>query len=106
MTSIFIPIRGDYEVNADESTSSFEGLSLTIGDLIMSDGKRLEKAGVVPDMPARPTSLAFRNRLDVVLAYAAKQFGTTITGADAGKLHFMFPEEDAGQPLTPKKPNN
>ncbi|MFL6374565.1 MAG: S41 family peptidase [Pyrinomonadaceae bacterium] len=103
MTSVEIEIRGDYERNADESTSSFSGLSVTVGDLIMSDGKRLEKVGVIPDMPARPAPAAFRDRLDVVLAYAAKQLGGTITAADAGKLHFIFRAEDAGDSTASKK---
>jgi hypothetical protein len=60
----------------------------------MSDGKRLENVGVVPDLPALPKGIAFRQNLDPVLAYAASQFGIELSPVDAGKLGFMTTKEE------------
>ena len=85
----------------ERGTSSFltvtpYGLNVTIADLIMSDGNRLEHVGVMPDHPVGPSPYALANRNDPVLAFAAKLFGAEITPEEAGKLEFLFkkPEND------------
>ena len=71
-------------------TVSFYGMNVTVADVIMSDGKRLEQIGVVPDYPVGPTGQALANKTDPVLAYAAGLLGTKISLEDAGRLEFLF----------------
>lgn len=66
------------------------GLNLTVADLIMSDGKRLEKVGVIPDILIGPGSKALAERSDPVLAYAARMLGTDLDGKQTGKYRFLY----------------
>lgn len=68
----------------------YYGTSITIADVIMTDGKSLEKIGVTPDEVALPTGLDIAERRDPVLARAAKAAGIDITPEKAGTL---FPLE-------------
>lgn len=68
----------------------FYGVSITISDLIMSDGKSLEKIGVMPDEVRLPTPEDLAAGRDTVLSYAASLFGVTLDPVEAGKL---FPLE-------------
>lgn len=68
----------------------FFGASITEWDLIMSDGKSLEKAGVTPDEFMLPTAEDLANGRDPVLAHALASFGLKITPEEAGKA---FPYE-------------
>jgi carboxyl-terminal processing protease len=70
------------------------GMSITVADLIMSDGNRLENVGVVPDLPTGPSSKALLENSDPVLAYAMSLFGVKISPADAGKLRFLTKKEE------------
>lgn len=88
MTSNFITMANERGVTEFFTYSVF-GLNVTIADLVMSDGKRLEKVGVVPDYPVGPTSHALVDRSDPVLAFAAKLAGSEITADAAGKLNFL-----------------
>ncbi len=72
-----------------QKANSFYEISLTIGDLIMSDGNRLEGLGVLPDFPVGPTALTLSQRSDPVSARAAALFGTKITPEKAGKFQFL-----------------
>ncbi|HEX8706964.1 MAG TPA: S41 family peptidase, partial [Pyrinomonadaceae bacterium] len=88
MTSYFFPFtegRGDWS----SSTWWYFGINVTIGDLIMSDGKRLENVGVIPDRPVGPTASALLQRDDPTLAYAAALFGTKLTPEQARDFHFI-----------------
>ena len=71
------------------ATFAFYGLNVTIGDLIMSDGNRLEHHGVIPDHPVGPTRDALVKKSDPVLSFASSLLGTKLTPEDAGKLHFL-----------------
>lgn len=64
-------------------------LHLATADLIMSDGKRLEKVGVVPDHPFGPTQQALIKGTDPILAFAAGLLNATLTPEDAGKFYFI-----------------
>jgi C-terminal processing protease CtpA/Prc len=93
MTSNYIPMlnsRGTFSA----ATFSFYGMSVTIGDVIMSDGKRLESVGVVPDFVIGPTARALNKKSDPVLAYSLEVFGTKITDAEAGQFYFLNPKPE------------
>lgn len=64
----------------------YYGASITIADVIMTDGKSLEKIGVTPDEVALPTGLDMAAPRDPVLARAAKAAGIDITPEKAGTL--------------------
>jgi C-terminal processing protease CtpA/Prc len=66
--------------------------SITSADLIMSDGKSLEKVGVTPDQVMLPTAQELAAGHDPVLAHAAQLAGLKIDAAAAGQL---FPFEFA-----------
>lgn len=75
-------------------TFSIYGMNLTIADLIMSDGNRLEDVGVLPDLPIGPSQYALANKNDPILAYAVGLFGAKITEREAGELHFLMPKTE------------
>jgi C-terminal processing protease CtpA/Prc len=66
------------------------GLSITEADLIMADGKSLERVGVAPDQMILPTALDLQGSRDPVLAQAVTALGGTLDPAAAAK---MFPVE-------------
>jgi carboxyl-terminal processing protease len=93
MTSYNMTLANERGVDSYQ-TLSFYGLNVTVADLIMSDGGRLEGAGVSPDIPIGPTSRAVAARSDPVLAYAAGLFGAKLTPEEAGKLQFLFKKSE------------
>jgi C-terminal processing protease CtpA/Prc len=68
----------------------FYGASITDADIVMTDGKSLERIGVTPDEFKLPTAQEMAAKLDPVLAYAASLAGVMITPEKAGT---MFPIE-------------
>lgn len=68
----------------------FYGASISSADLIMADGKSLEKTGVTPDVILLPTAADLAGRKDPVLARAAELAGIALDPAAAGML---FPFE-------------
>lgn len=68
----------------------FFGASITEADLIMTDGKSIEKAGVTPDVLLLPTAEDLAKGRDPVLAKAVEMAGGKLDPATAGK---MFPYE-------------
>ena len=62
------------------------GISLTMADVITTDGKSLEHIGVTPQMPLIPTGANLAAGQDPVLAVALELFGQKVTAEQAGKL--------------------
>ena len=54
-------------------------LSMTVADLIMKDGKSLEKTGVIPDEKILPTQIELAEGKDVVMIKALNYLGFTAT---------------------------
>ncbi len=75
-------------------TLSLYGMNVTVADVIMSDGQRLEHIGVIPDHPVGPSSQALANKSDPVLAFAAEMLGAKITSDAAGKLNLLFSKDE------------
>lgn len=69
---------------------AFYGASVTIADLIMKDGKSLEKLGVTPDEKVIPAGKDLAEKRDVVLSKAVESLGFKLSPEDAGKI---FPNE-------------
>jgi C-terminal processing protease CtpA/Prc len=68
----------------------FYGASITVADLIMSDGQSLEHIGVTPDELVLPTASDLAAKRDPVLTKAAALFGVELDPEKAGSL---FPLE-------------
>jgi C-terminal processing protease CtpA/Prc len=69
---------------------AFWGVSVTDADLIMADGKSLEKTGVTADEIILPTAADLAGQRDPVLARAAELVGVKL---DAQKAGSFFPIE-------------
>ena len=69
---------------------AFWGMSITDADVIMSDGKSLEKTGVSADEAILPTPADLTAKRDPVLARAAELVGVKLDAAQAGTF---FPIE-------------
>jgi C-terminal processing protease CtpA/Prc len=77
-------------VHPESAAGAFFGLSITHGNLIMTDGKSLEGNGVVPDEILLPTAADLAAGRDPVLAHAVELAGSKMDPVAAGKL---FPYE-------------
>jgi C-terminal processing protease CtpA/Prc len=90
MTSIGVRLVNRGGTNYGYAAMKGLGISVTIGDLVMSDGGRLEKVGVKPDLPVVPSGTALSMKTDPVLAYAANVFGVNLSPESAGALEFLI----------------
>jgi carboxyl-terminal processing protease len=73
-----------------QDTVVFYGLSVTVADLIMTDGKSLEKVGVTPDELLLPTPEDLAAQRDPVLSRAAALIGIKL---EAERAATLFPVE-------------
>jgi carboxyl-terminal processing protease len=64
----------------------FYGATITDADLVMTDGKSLERLGVTPDTLLLPTAIDLANLRDPVLAHAASLAGAKMEPDKAGGL--------------------
>lgn len=92
-TSGKVMISRRYSHKLGSDTVIFYGASITDADLIMSDGKSLEQAGVVPDEKLLPTGAELANHKDRVITRAAELLGITK----------LSPKQDAGDNLEKDK---
>jgi C-terminal processing protease CtpA/Prc len=79
-----------YQYHLGFERELFYGASITDADLIMTDGKSLEKVGVMPDEVLIPTGADIAAGRDPVMARAVELAGGNITPEAADKL---FPIE-------------
>lgn len=79
-----------YPFQAGADIAVFYAASITAADLLMEDGKSLEKAGVTPDVIVLPAASQLANGQDPALAKAASIVGINLDPTAAGKL---FPFE-------------
>jgi C-terminal processing protease CtpA/Prc len=68
----------------------YYGTSITVADVIMTDGKSLEKVGVTPDETLLPTGADLAAQRDPVLSRAAALVGVKLEPEKAGTF---FPKE-------------
>jgi carboxyl-terminal processing protease len=69
-----------------ESRHLFYAFVITEADVVMSDGKSLERVGVVPDETVLPTAADLAAGRDPVLAHAAARLGLTLDATAAAKI--------------------
>jgi C-terminal processing protease CtpA/Prc len=62
------------------------GALITVADLIMADGRSLDKVGVTPDVLVLPTATQLAEDQDPVLAKAATFAEMKLDAVPAGKL--------------------
>lgn len=93
MTSFTIPFRSIMSALSDAAIIRV-GMSVTIADVKMRDGSRLENVGVTPDQLLQPSAIALAKKMDAVLAYAAVQFGVDISPEKAGTYHFVTEKDE------------
>lgn len=60
---------------------------ITVGDVVMSDGNRLEKVGVMPDELIIPTGEDLAAGRDPVMARALELAGIAVSAEDAGRIY-------------------
>jgi C-terminal processing protease CtpA/Prc len=69
-----------------ESRHLFYGFSITESDAVMSDGRTLERTGVVPDETVLPTPADLAEGTDPVLSRAAARVGVTLDPKTAARI--------------------
>jgi C-terminal processing protease CtpA/Prc len=84
MRAVYFPLQVGVQ------TVALFGLSVTDADLIMSDGRSLEKVGITPDKVMLPTAADLAAKRDPVLTRAAELLGVKLEPEKAGSF---FPIE-------------
>jgi C-terminal processing protease CtpA/Prc len=88
MTSITVGLLGRLSSSTIFARTPYL-MSVTIGDIIMKDGNRVEGVGVMPDESIVPTGIALRLKVDPILAHAATRLGARLTPEQAGEFYFI-----------------
>jgi len=76
-----------YQYTSGLDVVTFYGASITDADVIMPDGKSIERVGVTPDIVVLPTGADLAAHRDPVIAKAAELAGANITPDKAGTLY-------------------
>ena len=93
MTSIRVPFTSIMGALAESALISVF-MSVTVSDVVMSDGSRLESAGVIPDEGLLPTGRAFNDRMDPVLSYVAVKMGGNLNPIRVmGNMEVLYREQ-------------
>jgi carboxyl-terminal processing protease len=83
-----------YNYRTGLTVVSFYGASITEADLVMTDGKSLERTGVTPDEVVLPTAADLASGRDPVMSHAAVTLGFKLTPEEAGKFFpYEWPKE-------------
>jgi C-terminal processing protease CtpA/Prc len=83
-----------HAVSLNQQNVTQYGASVTIRDILMSDGKSIENAGVMPDERILPVPADIAAGDDPVLARAAAIAGLQMSSQEAGKLFpFKWPDK-------------
>jgi len=82
-----------YRLTAGSVIALIYGLCITGRDLVLTDGTRLEKRGVLPDEIVIPSGADLAAGRDPALARALERLGHPVTAAEAGRL-LPRPSED------------
>lgn len=77
-------------------TYSFFDLNVTVADLAMSDGSRLENTGVIPDIPVIPTGRALSIKADPILSHSVSLLGGNLSAEQAGNMYFLTEKTEEG----------
>jgi len=93
MTSITVGLFGRLSAFTSFAITPYL-MNVTIGDIIMKDGNRVEGVGVMPDESIVPTGLALRLKVDPILALAATRLGANLTPEQAGEFHFITRKDE------------
>lgn len=64
----------------------FYSMSVTVNDIIMPDGNRLEGAGVIPNVPALPTGRDLAEGRDPAMQFALEMAGVPMTAEEADRI--------------------
>jgi C-terminal processing protease CtpA/Prc len=74
------------------------GIQVLVAELLMPDGKSLERVGISPDEPLLPQPEDIANKRDPVLARAAAILGANIDPEKAGALMESLLSAQSHQP--------
>jgi hypothetical protein len=82
-----------YSMDSGIGNNLYFGASVTMADLVMTDGKSLEKLGVTPDEIVLPTGKDIADSKDPVLSYAAGLADVKISPEKAASFFpFVWPK--------------
>jgi carboxyl-terminal processing protease len=73
-----------FDMSLGAGTTLYYAMNITVADMLMPDGKSLEKNGIIPDVMMIPSGSDIAQHRDPVLSYAARLAGVDIAPEKAG----------------------